>query len=108
MAIIYIYKDVWPCVGEELSLEQEHGNSHDFYAITVKKDGLIVGRVPRELSKLFWTFLSNGGQVTGRRKRGRGLEVPCTYKIQGKDELVEKLKKLELYRAHTPRAAASM
>ena len=94
----HIYKDVWtPYVGEELSLEQEHGNSHDFYATTVKKDGLIAGRVPRELSKLFWTFLSNGGQisceVTGRRKRGRGLEVPCTYKIQGKDELVEKLKK---------------
>ena len=50
----HIYKDVWtPYVGEELSLEQEHGNSHDFfYETTVKKDGLIVGRVPRELSKL--------------------------------------------------------
>ena len=49
----HIYKDVWsPCVGEELSLEQEHENSHDFYETTVKKDGLIVGHVPRELSKL--------------------------------------------------------
>ena len=43
------------------------------YATTVKKDGSVVGRVPRELSKLFWTFLSKGGQitseVTGKRKR---------------------------------------
>lgn len=75
-----------------------------FFATTVKKDGLVVGRVPRELSKLFWTFLSNGGQisseVTGRRKRGRGLEVPCTYKIQGKNELVDKFKK-SLDKIHT-------
>ena len=36
----------------EAVLGAEHGNSHDFYETTVKKDGLIVGRVPRELSKL--------------------------------------------------------
>ena len=94
----HVYKAVWtPYVGEELSLEQERGNSHDFYATTVKRDGLVIGRVPRELSKLFWTFLSKGGQitseVTGKRKRGRGLEVPCTYKIQGKKELAEEFKK---------------
>ena len=71
----HIYKAVWtPYIGEKLSLELEHGTSHDFYATTVKKDGLVVGRVPRQLSKLFWTFLSNGGQisseVTGRREVG--------------------------------------
>ena len=31
----HVYKDVWtPYVGEELPLEQERGNSHDFYATT--------------------------------------------------------------------------
>ena len=77
-------------------MEQEHGNIYDQHAITVMKDGLVVGRVPRELSKLFWTFLASGGRITsevkGRRKKGRGLEVPCTYKIHGSKELVDKLK----------------
>lgn len=28
----HVYKAVWtPFVGEELSLEQEHGNRHDFF-----------------------------------------------------------------------------
>ena len=63
----------------------------------MKKNGVVVGRVPRELSKIFWRFLSNGGQitsvVTGGRKRGKGLEVPCTYKIEGKVELVQEFKR---------------
>ena len=46
----HVYKDIWtPYVGEELFLEQEQGNQHDFYATTVKKNGVVVGRVPREL-----------------------------------------------------------
>lgn len=51
-------------IGEELLLDQEQGNQHDFYATTVKKNGVVVGHVPRELSKIFWRFLSNGGQIT--------------------------------------------
>ena len=65
-----------------------------FTQLLLKKDGLVIGRVPRELSKLFWTFLSKGGQINGVvTGRGRGLEVPCTYKIQGKKELAEEFKK---------------
>ena len=49
----HIYKEIWtPFVGEELTLNQENGNSHDRYAITVEKDNnMIVGRAPKELSK---------------------------------------------------------
>ena len=94
----HVYKHIWtPYVGEELLLDQEQGNQHDFYATTVKKNGVVVGRVPRELSKIFWRFLSNGGQitcvVTGGRKRGKGLEVPCTYKIEGNVELIQEFKR---------------
>ncbi len=79
---LHVYKHVWtPVEGEELVLEQEHHNSYDRYATTVLKDGVIVGRVPRELSRVFWNFLASGGlitcEVTGSRKKGKGLEVPC-------------------------------
>ena len=82
-----MYKHVWtPFLGEELTLHQEHGNSHDHYAIVIKKSSTVVGRVPREHSRICWDFLSGGGQivceVTGRRKKGKGLEVPCTYKFE--------------------------
>ena len=94
----HIYKQVWtPVVGEELTLAREYHNLYDCYATTVNKDAAIVGRVPRELSKLFWNFLASGGlitcEVTGRRRKGKGLEVPCTYKLQGDEKLVSKLKK---------------
>ena len=100
----HVYKEIWtPFVGEELTLTQENGNCHDRYAITVEKENdIIVGRVPRELSKIFRIFMEGGGlikcEVTGRRKRGKGLEVPCTYKCHGSKQLISKLKKsLKLY-----------
>ena len=33
-----------------------HGNSYDHYATAVKNGAVVVGRVPRELSKDFWCF----------------------------------------------------
>ena len=99
----HVYKEIWtPFVGEELTLTQENGNCHDRYAITVEKENdMIVGRVPKELSKIFRIFMEGGGliecEVTGR-KRGKGLEVPCTYKCHGSKQLISKLKKsLKLY-----------
>ena len=92
-----MYKHVWtPFLGEELTLHQEHGNSHDHYAIVIKKSSTVVGRVPREHSRICWDFLSGGGQivceVTGRRKKGKGLEVPCTYKFEGNKKIINRLK----------------
>ena len=94
----HVYKHIWtPLSGEELALERELHNPHDRYATTIMKDGVIVGRVPRELSKLFWNFLTNGGvttcEVTGPRKKGKGLEVPCAYKMSGSEDLVSKFQK---------------
>ena len=47
----HVYKSVWhPVLGEQLTLERENSNSHDRHAVSVMKDGTIVGHVPRELA----------------------------------------------------------
>lgn len=95
----HVYKRAWtPFVGEELPLQREPTNRHDAFAVAIKKGGNVVGRVPRELSCTFWTFIQNGGdiscEVTGQRKKGKGLEVPCLYKFkaEGNTELIDELK----------------
>lgn len=95
----HVYKYVWsPYIGEALSVEQEKDNQYDKYAVSVKKSGEIVGHVPRSFSKVLWLFLSHGGQinckVTGKRKKGNGLEVPCVYFYTGPPRLIKKLIRL--------------
>ena len=95
----HVYKSVWtPEVGKELSLVTEDGNEHDKYAVAVIKDGYVVGHMPRSLSRVSWYFLKRGGciscRVTGRRKLGVGLEVPCVYVYHGSSRSVEKLRRL--------------
>ena len=65
---------------------------HDRFAVavTVQPAATIVGRVPRELSRYFWEFLNDGGkivsEVTGKRREGKGLEVPCVYRLSTQSE----------------------
>ena len=70
----------------------------------MKKGPTIIGRVPRELSRIFWNFLTSGGEivsvVTGRRKRGRGLEVPCTYKLHGSKKQLQELDACSIKRSN--------
>lgn len=95
----HVYKSIWtPVLGEELLVEQEHGNEHDRYAVSVKKNDMIVGHLPRSLSRVSWFFLSHRGKIecviTGRRKLGLGLEVPCTYTFIGNQRSIKKLKRI--------------
>ena len=95
----HIYKSVWsPRVGEIVSVDREHGNSHDRHAVCLLKGSSIIGHAPRELAKYFWFFLGHGGtitcEVTGSRKHGKGLEVPCVYTFVGKEKNIMKLKEL--------------
>jgi hypothetical protein len=52
------------------------------------KGGKIVGHVPREISRYFWYFIGHGGlvtyKVTGRRKKGNGLEVTLSLVLLAK------------------------
>ena len=77
-----------PFIGEILQLREESRNKHDPYAVAVVKDDDIVGHVPCEFSRVFSFFLKHDGnihaKVTGHRKLGCGLEVPCCYKLTSK------------------------
>ena len=93
----HIYKETWtPSVGEVLLVQQEPENPHDRRAVCILKSSTIVGHVPRELSRVFWFFLSHGGtiscEIIGHRKRGKGLEVPCLYKFTGSERIITKMK----------------
>ena len=69
---------IWnnPIAGEELACHREAGNSHDPYAVAVKKiigrEEKVVGHVPRKRSAFCSLFIRRGGiircQVTGHRR----------------------------------------
>lgn len=95
----HVYKSVWsPFVGEVVDLSCEASNPYDDHAVCVTKStsGGTVGHVPRTISRVFFSFLSEGGviscEITGPRQYGRGLEVPCIYKLSGEEALVNKAK----------------
>ena len=94
----HVFKNIWtPRLGEVLLVSQEPGNIHDRQAVALlKADRTVVGHVPREFSRVFWHFLNHGGkvscEVTGKRKHGKGLEVPCVYKFLGSEKMITKMK----------------
>ena len=92
----HIYKSIWtPVVGEELTLHREDSNDHDIHAVAVVKDGDVVGHVPRSIFRVSRFLLVRGGRikcrVTGRRKFGNGLKVPCMYSYYGSARTIQKL-----------------
>ena len=95
----HIYKRIWtPVLGERLQVKVEEDNSNDARAVAVQKCGVVVGHLPREIARIVWYFLKRGGlgwcEITGRRKKGKGLEVPCVYTFSGPHKLVKKLETL--------------
>ena len=94
----HVYRFVWtPVVGEELILEPEDCNEHDKFAVAVKRNDEIIGHMPRSFSRVSWYFLKYRGKIrcviTGKRRHGVGLEVPCTYTFVGSARLIQKLSK---------------
>ena len=69
------------------------------YAIAVKNEAqLLVGHVPRELSKIFSRFLGDYGDIETEcigvrynRGEGKGLEIPVNYRLTGNSSYLEKL-----------------
>lgn len=58
------YMNATVYIGEILDCEIEPENGDDKYAVAVKnKDGVLVGHVPIELSKIFTSFCHNMGKL---------------------------------------------
>ena len=62
-------------------------------------EDVLVGHVPELFNRQLYYFLQRDGhsgscEVTGERTNcgiGEGLEIPCKYRLRGKDICVEKL-----------------
>ena len=85
----HVFQHVWsPVIAEVLVCRREVGNEYDPFAVGVFRQGILVGRVPREHSRHFYELLGVGTAiyctVTGPREnqRRRGLEVPCVYQSE--------------------------
>ena len=86
-------------IGEVLACKREDNNAHDKYAIAVKNEAqLLVGHVPRKLSKIFSRFLADYGDVEAEcigvrynRGEGKGLEIPVDYRLTGNSNYLGKL-----------------
>ena len=74
-------------VGEELLREREPLNAQDQYAVAVKREGIIIGHLPRKISRLCLLFLRQGGvllcTVTGgiRYTQKIYLNVPLRFLV---------------------------
>ena len=100
----HVYKAIWTAsVGEPLICERVPENASDRYAVAVKKEGTIIGHLPRKVSRVCSLFLRRGGAiectVTGCRRYSAdlpqgGLEVPCSLLFKGSPEEIKKLMKL--------------
>ena len=100
----HVYRDIWAAsIGEELPCECQEGNREDAYAVAVKKNGNIVGHVPRKISTTSFMFLRRGGsilcQVTESQRYSAdlpqgGLEIPCILVFTGSVKEVSKVAKL--------------
>ena len=98
----HVYQHVWSAaVGQVLSCEREPTNSRDRYAVVVKKDGVVIGHLPRKVSRVCSLFLRRGGtiqcRVSGERRYSSdlpqgGLEIPCKVVFSAKPEELKKLK----------------
>ena len=100
----HVYREIWEAAtGEVLVCEREPRNARDRYAVAVKKDGCVIGHLPRKVSRVCSLFLRRGGSihcmVTGRRRYSvdlpqGGLEVPCLVVFAAKPKEIQKLKQL--------------
>ena len=101
----HIYKDIWDAViGKELLCEREPDNRSDRYAVAIKEDGIIIGHLPRKISRACSLFLRRENEitcrVTGHRRysvdlpQGR-LKALCILRFEGETKEIAKFKKFE-------------
>ena len=97
-----MYSSIWDAaVGEQLECARELLNDSDRYAVAVTRDSVIIGHLPRKISRVCSLFLRRGGiitcTVTGARRYSAdltqgGLEVPCLLLFKAQPKEIQKLK----------------
>ena len=99
----HVYKENWTAgIGEVLSCARDRGNREDPYAVAIKKEGSVVGHVPRAISCICTIFIRKHGTITctitGTRRFSSdlpqgGLELPCEYTFSGSEDIVRTTRK---------------
>ena len=76
----HIYKEEWEAViGEELKCEREKNNAKDPYAVAVVRKNVIVGHLPRKISRISALFLNRQGKISWKVL---GTGVTCLYRLE--------------------------
>jgi len=87
-------------VGETLQCVREPTNTIDRYAVAVIKSEVIIGHLPKKISRVCSIFLRREGTihctVTNTRRYSAdlpqgGLEIPCILHFAGKKKTLEKM-----------------
>ena len=59
-----MYQEIWEAaVGEVLECDREPRNCTDRHAVAVLKDSVIIGHMPRTISRICSLFLRRGGTI---------------------------------------------
>ena len=89
-----------PSLGEMLQLKVEPTNPYDDFAVSIVKEGVVVGHIPLYVSRVVCFFLKRVGSVgfcfQVNQGVGLGLEIPCTYKFYGRQSYLDRLQTLLL------------
>ena len=93
----HIYKHIW----EAVECQREPCNIKDRYAVAVIKDEIIIGHLPRKVSRVSSLFLRRGGSIqsiiVGRRYSSDlpqgGLEILCCLIFTAMPKEMQRLKK---------------
>ena len=71
----HLYKNIWEAaIGEELQCERETRNTKDRYAVAVKKDGMVVGHLPKT-SPTFVRFFYEEETLFAACQAGRDTQL---------------------------------
>ena len=89
-----------PVLAQVLSIKREPDKSHDPHAVVVYYENRVVGHVPYNLALTLSAFLrrevNKGFAIVAgdnvNRGAGYGLEIPCTYRLSGGKQYVDRLK----------------
>ena len=69
----HVFKEIWwEAIGEKLKCDREPENLCDHYTVAVKRSAMVIGHLPRQLSRVCLLFLRCGRVISSMET---GLEI---------------------------------